>query len=83
VIGGGLVILFLSLVVILGPLVWNVLGPAVDRVLETRLMSGTARYLFAGVPLFGALTLLHRWLPNTRQAFARICPASARPRCCG
>jgi membrane protein len=74
VIGGGLIILFLSVVVILGPLVWKVLGPAVDRMLETRLVFGTARYVFAGVLMFGALTLLHRWLPNTRQAFARILP---------
>jgi membrane protein len=74
VISGGLIILFLSLVVILGPLVWKVLGPTVDQVLETRLVFGTARYVFAAVLLFGALTLLHRWLPNTRQTFARILP---------
>jgi membrane protein len=74
VISGGLVILFLSLVVILGPLVWKVLGPTVHSVLETRLLFGTARYVFAGVLLVGALTLLHRWLPNTRQAFTRILP---------
>jgi membrane protein len=74
VISGGLIILFLSLVVILGPLVWKVLGPTVHSVLETRLLFGTARYVFAGVLLVGALTLLHRWLPNTRQAFTRILP---------
>jgi membrane protein len=74
VIAGGLIILFLSLVVILGPLVWRVLGPALDQLLETRLVFGTARYFFAGILMFGALTLLHRWLPNTRQAFARILP---------
>jgi membrane protein len=27
--------------------------------------------------LFGALLLLHRWLPNTRQSFARILPGVA------
>jgi membrane protein len=74
VISGGLIILFLSLVVILGPLVWKVLGPTVHSVLETRLLFGTARYVFAGVLLVCALTLLHRWLPNTRQAFTRILP---------
>jgi membrane protein len=74
VIGGGLVILFLSLVIILGPVVWRLLGPTVDQLLETRLVFGTARYLFAGILMFVALTLLHRWLPNTRQAFARILP---------
>jgi membrane protein len=77
VISGGLVILFLSLVVVLGPLVWKVLGPAVHQMLETRLVFGTARYVFAAVMLFIALLLLHRWLPNTRQAFARILPGVA------
>jgi membrane protein len=74
VIGGGLIILFLSLVVILGPLVWKVLGPTVDQLLETRLVFGTARYVFAAVLLLGSLLLLHRWLPNTRQTFARVLP---------
>jgi membrane protein len=74
VIGGGLTIFFLSLVVILGPLVWRVLGPAVDQLLETRLVFGSARYVVAAVMLLGSLLLLHRWLPNTRQAFARILP---------
>ena len=77
VISGGLIILFLSLVVVLGPLVWRVLGPTVDQMLETHLVFGTARYVFAAVLLFGALILLHRWLPNTRQAFRRILPGVA------
>jgi membrane protein len=77
VISGGLIILFLSLVVVLGPLVWRVLGPTVDQMLETRLVFGTARYVFAAVLLFGALILLHRWLPNTRQALRRILPGVA------
>jgi membrane protein len=77
VIVGGLIILFLSLVVVLGPVVWRVLGPAVSQLLEARLVFGTARYLFAGILMFGALTLLHRWLPNTRQSFARILPGVA------
>jgi membrane protein len=74
VIGGSLIIFFLSLVVILGPLVWRVLGPNVDQLLETQLVFGTARYFVAAVLLLGSLLLLHRWLPNTRQAFARILP---------
>jgi membrane protein len=74
VISGGLIILFLSLVVVLGPLVWRVLGPSVHQMLETRLVFGTARYVFAAVLLFGALILLHRWLPNTRQAYSRVLP---------
>ena len=74
VIGGSLIIFFLSLVVILGPLVWRVLGPDIDQLLETRLVFGTARYFVAALLLLGSLLLLHRWLPNTRQAFARVLP---------
>jgi membrane protein len=74
VFGGGLITLFLSLAVILGPLVWRVLGPTLDQLLETRLVFGTARYAVAAVLLLGSLLLLHRWLPDTRQAFTRILP---------
>jgi membrane protein len=74
VIAGGFVIFFLSLAVILGPLVWKVLGPRAGDVLETRLVFVTTRYLLAVLLLLGALLLLHRWLPNTKQAFARVLP---------
>jgi membrane protein len=74
VIAGGFVIFFLSLAVILGPLVWKVLGPKAGDVLEARLVFVTTRYLLAVLLLLGALLLLHRWLPNTRQAFARVLP---------
>jgi len=74
VIAGGLVIFFLSLAVILGPVVWRVLGPAVADVLETRVVFVTVRYLLATLLLLVGLLLLHRWLPNTRQAFARVLP---------
>jgi membrane protein len=74
VIVGGFVIFFLSLAVILGPLVWRVLGPTLHDVLEARLVFVTARYLMAVLMLLGGLLLLHRWLPNTRQAFARVLP---------
>ena len=77
VISGGLIILFLSLVVILGPLVWKVLGPAVHSVLETRLLFGTARYLFAGVLLFGAA---HLAPPLVAQHQAGVRPHPARGR---
>ena len=58
----------------MGPLVWKVLGPGVVDALETRLAFVTTRYLLAILLLLGALLLLHRWLPNTRQAFARVLP---------
>jgi membrane protein len=72
VIAGSLIIFFLSLAVILGPLVWRVLGPVVDDVLATELVFLTARYLVAVLLLWGALMLLHRWLPNTKQAYGRV-----------
>jgi membrane protein len=74
VIAGGFVIFFLSLAIIFGPLVWRVFGPAVVAALETRVAFITMRYLLATALLLGALLLLHRWLPNTRQAFARVLP---------
>lgn len=72
VIAGGLLLFFVSLVVIVGPVVWKALGPAADRLLETELMFITARYAIAVVLLFFGLLLLHRWLPNTKQAYARV-----------
>ena len=74
VIAGGLIIFFLSLAVILGPLIWRVLGPAIDDLLGTELVFVTVRYLVATLLLWGALMLLHRWLPNTRQAYRRVLP---------
>lgn len=74
VIASAFVIFFLSLVVIFGPLLWRVFGPEIDELLETRLVFLTARYLLAIALLLAALLLLHRWLPNTRQAFARVLP---------
>jgi membrane protein len=74
VIGGGLIVFFLSLAVILGPLIWRVLGPTLDDLLGTELAFVSARYLVAIPLLWGALMLLHRWLPNTRQAYLRVLP---------
>jgi membrane protein len=74
VVASAFVIFFLSLVVIFGPVLWRVLGPQIDQLLETRLVFTTARYFVAVVLLLGALLLLHRWLPNTRQAFVRVLP---------
>ena len=74
VIAGGLVIFFLSLAVILGPLVWRVLGPVIDDFLASELVFITTRYLVAVLLLWGALMLLHRWLPNTKQAYGRVLP---------
>ncbi len=74
VIIGALVIFFLSLMVILGPIVWDLFRPLIDRLLEARLVWLVARYALAMVLLWGALMLLHRWLPNTKQAFRRVLP---------
>jgi membrane protein len=42
--------------------------------LETQVAFVTMRYLVASLLLLGAPLLLHRWLPNTRQAFGRVLP---------
>ena len=73
-IAGGLIMFFLSLAVILGPLLWRVLGPTLDDLLGTELAFLTLRHLAATLLLWGALMLLHRWLPNTRQAYRRVLP---------
>jgi membrane protein len=74
VIAGGLIMFFLSLAVILGPLLWRALGPTLDDLLGTELAFLTLRHLAALVLLWGALMLLHRWLPNARQAYLRVLP---------
>lgn len=74
VIVSGLVIFFLSLAVILGPFIWSALGPNAESVLETRVVFVTLRYLVAVILLWGALMLLHRWLPNARQSYRRVLP---------
>ena len=74
VIAGGLIIFFLSLAVILGPLIWRVLGPTLDELLGTQLVFISLRYLVAALLLWGGLMLLHRWLPNTKQAYLRVLP---------
>lgn len=74
VIASAFVIFVLSLAVILGPLVWRVFGAEIDQDLDSRLVYLILRYVVAVVLLLGALLLLHRWLPNTRQAFVRVLP---------
>jgi membrane protein len=74
VIVGALVIFFLSLAVILGPIVWRVLGPGAADLLEVQLIWITVRYVVAAVLLWGALMMLHHWLPNTKQAFREVLP---------
>jgi membrane protein len=74
VIVGALIIFFLSLTVILGPLVWRVLGPGVEHVFEYWLVWAVVRYVVAAALLWGALMLLHHWLPNAKQAYRHVMP---------
>jgi membrane protein len=74
VIASAFVIFVLSLVVILGTLVWRVFGAEIEQDVDSRLVYLILRYLVAVALLLGALLLLHRWLPNTRQAFVRVLP---------
>jgi membrane protein len=74
VVVSGFVLFFLSLAVILGPLVWDALGPLMGSTLETELVFISSRSLVAAALLWGALLLLHRWLPDVRQPFGRVLP---------
>ena len=74
VIAGGFLLFFVSLAVIVGPVVWRALGPTAGELLETQMVFLTTRYLVGVALLFTGLLLLHRWLPNTRQAFLRVLP---------
>jgi membrane protein len=74
VIASAFVIFCLSLVVILGPLIWRVFGAEIRPDVDNRTVYLILRYAIGVVLLVGALLLLHRWLPNTRQAFARVLP---------
>jgi membrane protein len=74
VIAGGLVVFFVTVAVVVGPLLWQAFGPAIAQLVESRLVFVAARYLIAILLLFVGLMLLHRWLPNTRQAFIRVLP---------
>jgi membrane protein len=74
VIVSAFVIFVLSLAIILGPLVWRLFGAELDQDLDNRFVYLILRYAMAAALLLVALLLLHRWLPNTRQAFARVLP---------
>ncbi|MDX1540838.1 MAG: YihY/virulence factor BrkB family protein [Geminicoccaceae bacterium] len=76
VVASAIVILFLTVGVIFGPVVWEALGPSVSQALETKLFLFTARYAVAALLLFVVLMVLHRWLPNARQAYRRVLPGA-------
>lgn len=77
IVASALVMLFLSVGVILGPVVWQALGPTAADLLDTRLAFLTARYVVAILLLFLVLMILHRWLPNTKQLYRRVFPGVA------
>lgn len=74
VIASAFVIFILSLAVILGPIVWRVFGAQIEQDVDGRILFLVLRYGIAAVLLLAALLLLHRWLPNTRQALRRVLP---------
>ena len=74
VIVSGFILFFVSLAVILGPIVWEAVRPVFGRTLDAQIVFTTGRYLIAVILLWGALMLLHRWLPNAKQAYRRVLP---------
>ena len=74
VIVSGFVFFFVSIAVILGPIVWEAVRPVFGRTLDAQIVFTTGRYVVAVILLWSSLMLLHRWLPNSKQAYLRVLP---------
>lgn len=73
---GALAILLLSVLIILGPIVWDFLTGVLKLPLEQKIVWDVTRYIFATAVLVLALLALHRWLPNTRVRWLDILPGA-------
>lgn len=76
VILGAFAVLLLSVLIILGPIIWNFLTDVLNLPLQRRIVWDIARYLFATAVLIAALLALHRWLPNTRLRWRDLVPGA-------
>jgi membrane protein len=74
VIVGAFALFLVSLSVLLGPVVWVVLGAVAYLHISESTWALALRTLVAVTVLFGALLLLHRYLPNSRQRLRDILP---------
>lgn len=67
IIFSGLIIFFISILVILGPLAWSILAPILHLGLFQEIIFNAIRYSFSLVIMLGALMILHRYLPNRAE----------------
>jgi membrane protein len=74
---GGFVFLILSVLVVLGPLIWKALVWAFPLGTADQWAFSLVRYLLAAVALLGGLLALHRWLPGRRLYLRDLIPGAA------
>ncbi len=74
IIVGGVLFLLLSVLVILGPVIWKALLWLFPLGEADRWAFGAVRYLLASLVLFVGLLALHRWLPGRSLAFRSLLP---------
>ncbi|HPD83602.1 MAG TPA: YihY/virulence factor BrkB family protein [Alphaproteobacteria bacterium] len=64
---GALIIFFMSLMVLFGPIIWNIVAPILNFGIFQEIVFDISRYLSALFILIGALLILHRFLPHREQ----------------
>lgn len=64
----------MSVLLVFGPILWNLVTYWVDLGIAYRLVWTVTRYVVAIAVLFVTLVVLHRWLPNRRQHVRDILP---------
>jgi membrane protein len=62
-----LIIFFISLLLVLGPLAWETIAPILHLGILQELIFDISRYSFSFIVLMGALVVLHKYLPNRRE----------------
>ena len=62
-----LVIFFISILVVLGPLAWQIIAPILHLGSLQEIIFNLIRYGFSFCLLMGALVVLHKYLPNRRE----------------
>ncbi len=63
----GLTIFFISILVVLGPLIWSILTPILHLGILQEIIFDALRYSFSLIVLMGALVILHKYLPNRAE----------------
>jgi membrane protein len=71
---GSLAIILLSLAIILGPLLWDLVAQFVKASGAEAILWNISRYIIAATVTFVALLSLHRWLPNTHRKTRDLLP---------